>query len=722
MLQDMKDESMPSLEHSLRDNQCYYITVIDLKLELTLEKVNVIATFDYMLDPVHGKPGDCLILKGHHVQLLEVRVNGAKLDTTRQTSSYYKLQGKHNLILNNIPPNGKIEIRNEIKPDAKPNWQGMLIYGKTLILNCTHSGLQYITFYLKRVDNSARITTIITAKRTDFPMVLATGTQLESADKNCTIWQDELKQYGKDFLVVAGNFVCRYINKARVYVSPEYMWCCELTVNLIAQLIAWCERKHLRTPYTNYSLISVYGLKASSINCKNLNIMPTNESLADVEYCGDDKIIRIITNIACNFLSAFAEPVYLTQMFLADYLGKSETQIRACKWLLRNPEPDQNDEFRSQLRRFVTIRHSGLNEWSQMQTLFTHTILQLYAKHKTRSCVEVPMDLIQAIDKIFEFPNLSYELKAEIFSLPDPNTIIAAHPQINIDRLLCVYTFLLEILGFSLEAKWRKLYKYLNEQQALEFNRSHLGLRQLKYVCLLFLVRSKKPEYIILCRNQLYTSESLQDQIYAVTILHRHQFTGRDTILNSAISFFNSQILLKPLASEAMPGCQALDCTTKVFDFLKQSFTDGSHATEIYDRFKKFSRHNFALFHDISGQGYQLLTDAIILIDVTTTYLALGLLTSFRLWDKFDEPRKGLMHQQLRRINSTPSISTVLQSHTDELVHSIPQFEPTSPRMVRIAHLGNRTPPPRGADKSENFGEMDFVAIDSARRHTLTPP
>ncbi|MFT5163921.1 MAG: aminopeptidase N, partial [Alteromonadaceae bacterium] len=70
-----------------------------------------------------------------------------------------------------------------------------------------------------------------------------------------------------------------------------------------------------------------------------------------------------------------------------------------------------------------------------------------------------------------------------------------------------------------------------------------------------------------------------------------------------------------------------------------------------------FSMANSKQFHDISGMGYQVLTDVLIKLNEINPQTASRLLTPLMSFKRYDATRQKLMREQLQRLADLPNLS-----------------------------------------------------------------
>ena len=77
-----------------------------------------------------------------------------------------------------------------------------------------------------------------------------------------------------------------------------------------------------------------------------------------------------------------------------------------------------------------------------------------------------------------------------------------------------------------------------------------------------------------------------------------------------------------------------------------------------------FTLGNFPRFNAGDGSGYAFAADQVRSLDRTNPQLAATIAGAFNLWQRFAEPRRGLMRQSLERIartrNLSPDVSEVV--------------------------------------------------------------
>ena len=70
-----------------------------------------------------------------------------------------------------------------------------------------------------------------------------------------------------------------------------------------------------------------------------------------------------------------------------------------------------------------------------------------------------------------------------------------------------------------------------------------------------------------------------------------------------------------------------------------------------------FAHGNSLHFHDKSGRGYRLLADQVIALDQLNPQVAARMVGAFNQWRRYDEIRRSLMQNELKRIAATDNLS-----------------------------------------------------------------
>ncbi|PWZ52569.1 Puromycin-sensitive aminopeptidase [Zea mays] len=185
----------------------YYFDTVDLQFQLGEEKT--IVTSKIVVSPgVEAGISAPLVLHGHDLKLISIKVNGTELK-----GEEYKINSRHLML--STPPAVvfNLEIVTEIYPQLNTSLEGLYKSTGNFCTQCEAEGFRKITYFQDRPDVMAKYTCRIEADKTLYPVLLSNGNLIEQGDleggKHYALWEDPFKKPSYLFALVAGQLGCR---------------------------------------------------------------------------------------------------------------------------------------------------------------------------------------------------------------------------------------------------------------------------------------------------------------------------------------------------------------------------------------------------------------------------------------------------------------------------------------------------------------------------------
>lgn len=184
----------------------YYFDTVDLQFQLGEEKT--IVTSKIVVSPGVEGISAPLVLHGHDLKLISIKVNGTELK-----GEEYKVNSRHLML--STPPAVvfNLEIVTEIYPQLNTSLEGLYKSTGNFCTQCEAEGFRKITYFQDRPDVMAKYTCRIEADKTLYPVLLSNGNLIEQGDleggKHYALWEDPFKKPSYLFALVAGQLGCR---------------------------------------------------------------------------------------------------------------------------------------------------------------------------------------------------------------------------------------------------------------------------------------------------------------------------------------------------------------------------------------------------------------------------------------------------------------------------------------------------------------------------------
>ncbi len=268
------------------------VDAVDLYFELTPDSTRVQATMKMRMIGENYEP---LVLFGENIELDEVLLD----DRLLSDSEYVFSKGK--LLIEKVPPDFTIQIKNRINPGENTALEGLYLSSGNYCTQCEAEGFRRITCYPDRPDIMAVFTTTIVADKKECPVMLANGNLVEegelSGGRHFVRWHDPHKKPSYLFALVAGDLVCiedRYITMSGrrvglyIYVEKSNRDKCTHAMESLKKAMKWDEDKYGREyDLDRYMIVAVDDFNMGAMENKGLNVFNSKYVLARPETATD---------------------------------------------------------------------------------------------------------------------------------------------------------------------------------------------------------------------------------------------------------------------------------------------------------------------------------------------------------------------------------------------------------------------------------------------------
>ena len=273
----------------------YLIPEVNLTFELDPE--NTVVTNRSQYQRGEGVSADePLVLAGEGLKLLEVSINGRKLD-----ASEYQ-QTEEGLRIENLPDSFELETKVAFNPEANKSGMGLYKSGEVFCTQMEAEGFRKVTFAPDRPDVMSHYITTVVADRSKYPHLLSNGNMIDegtlSDGRDYTVWDDPFDKPSYLFAVVAGEFdllTDTYTTASgkkvaiELYVDPGAADRAEYALEAISKSMKWDEdRFGLEYDLDKFMVVAVDSFNAGAMENKGLNIFNSAYVLADEETATDD--------------------------------------------------------------------------------------------------------------------------------------------------------------------------------------------------------------------------------------------------------------------------------------------------------------------------------------------------------------------------------------------------------------------------------------------------
>ncbi len=213
------------------------------------------------------------------------------------------------------PDEFDLEIKTVIYPEENTSLEGLYRSGTILFTQCEAEGFRKITPFPDRPDVTARYTCVVTADKTDYPVLLSNGNPVASGDldhgRHFVKWEDPFRKPSYLFAIVAGDLSCvrdRFTTCSgndvalHLWVEEENRNRCGHALRSLKQAMKWDEERFGREYDLNvYSIVAVNDFNAGAMENKGLNIFNARYILADEQSATDADFLHIQNVVAHEY-------------------------------------------------------------------------------------------------------------------------------------------------------------------------------------------------------------------------------------------------------------------------------------------------------------------------------------------------------------------------------------------------------------------------------------
>ena len=308
---------------------------------------------------------------------------------------------------------------------------------------------------------------------------------------------------------------------------------------------------------------------------------------------------------------------------------------------------------------FLMARDSDtFNRWEAGQSLAKNLIIASLKALGNNGTPPNSTDFAAALRNTLDDKRLDAAFKALMLSLPtEPDIAAAIGKDVDTDLVLQSRNLVRAELGMALKDSLLEIWRDTEEHGAYAPTPENTGRRALRYAALNLLAAGFPDVSIGLIQRDLATASNMTAEIGALTAmlgidapetnLELEKFYARhagDHLLVDKWFALNAQI----------PGVAA---AARIESLMGHPDFRLSTPNRVYALIGGFTSMNLSGFNAADGEGYRVVADTILKLDVINPQVAARMSTGFRSWRILNEVRRKAVAAQLERIVSTPNLS-----------------------------------------------------------------
>lgn len=310
----------------------------------------------------------------------------------------------------------------------------------------------------------------------------------------------------------------------------------------------------------------------------------------------------------------------------------------------------------AELAQLFAMDTDSFCRWEAGQELASRTMLKQVDAVSAGAEVELPQTLAEAFQKTLQTEELDPSLRAYALILPTGATLGEEMELIDPRGLHKTRGGLRKALGTQLYREFELMYHQLASREPYQWNQQQIGRRQLRNVCLAYLVASGQEAAVELAQKQFDSADNMTDSLSALSCLVDHS----PAAAASALAKFeirwtdNALVMDKWFALQAgAANDQVLDQVIALMEHPAFSMTNPNKVRSLLRSFAA----NSCGFHREDGAGYQFLADRILELDAVNPQIASRLVAPLGRWKRYRQPWSAAMKLQLQRILDQGALS-----------------------------------------------------------------
>ncbi len=304
----------------------------------------------------------------------------------------------------------------------------------------------------------------------------------------------------------------------------------------------------------------------------------------------------------------------------------------------------------------LQVKHarSDFTRWDAMQTLLIQQVKSAIACQDGPSSAKLNEQVIELLKTLILMPSDDYALTAELLKLPSFDTLAADYAVIPVDAINDVLDAFEMQIATSLETELMELYQRMSESG--DTTAQDVSARAIKSIALHYLAKTNSPAVKQLIQEQ-FNSSNMNNCLSALASAVHGKHDLEKSLLNQFKEKWQQDVLVmdKWLALNAQRSMT--DIYSHIESLYQEPFFDVRNPNRVRSLLSTFAMFNTRAFHDISGQGYELLTNMLIRLNDINPQNASRMLTPLLGYKQLDEKRQALVKAQLTRLQQLENLS-----------------------------------------------------------------
>jgi len=328
--------------------------------------------------------------------------------------------------------------------------------------------------------------------------------------------------------------------------------------------------------------------------------------------------------------------------------------------LLRNFSAPVKLEYpyrREELAFLFAHDSDAFNRWDAGQRLAKDVLLEYAAGFPHDRTPVVPEGFLTAFHTALNDDQVDPAWLALALTLPAETELAEAMPLAAPAAIHAAREGLRKALASECADDFSRVLAAKRDRGLYAVDHRSIGRRSLKNLCLAYLSLLDDGVLHQACFDQFADAGNMTDRLAALTCLVHNRLPKHEEALMAFYQRFQDDPLVvdKWFSLQATaPGVETLEQVRALMDHPAFTLRNPNRVRALIGA---FAHGNPAVFHDPSGGGYVFLAERVLELDAVNPQVAARMLAPLSRWQRFAQPHRQLMRQQLERIRQRDELS-----------------------------------------------------------------
>ena len=318
------------------------------------------------------------------------------------------------------------------------------------------------------------------------------------------------------------------------------------------------------------------------------------------------------------------------------------------------------DYSRDDLILLINNDTDGFNRWESGQRLAVDILMEQVKRYQAGKELSMDNRLIQVFRHLLNDNSLDKAMIAKILILPAESYLGEQMEAIDIEAIHAAREFTRYELAKELYTEFVITYDALNVNQPYHPKAEDIAKRQLKNICLSYMLKWDDPRGLHKTEQQLAESNNMTDTMAALSSLIYAGCASAENIISEHLKTFAEKWKDDANVMDMWFSLQARADTTKLNDIkrlMQHDSFDFKNPNKVRALIGAFCSGNLINFHAKDSSGYTFLAEQVIAMDKFNPQMASRLMMPLTHWQRYASSYQAGMKKALELIRQQAALS-----------------------------------------------------------------